>query len=66
MDIKEYLTKHRLLADGAFGTYYMQISGKHKTVELANLNEPEVVEQIHFAYLKAGARLIRTGWSSNC
>lgn len=60
MDIREYLTKHRLLADGAFGTYYMQVSGKYKTVELANLYEPEVVKQIHLDYLKAGARLIRT------
>lgn len=60
MNIREYLTKHRLLADGAFGTYYLQKGGTCQTVELANLKEPKVVEQIHLDYLKAGSRLLRT------
>lgn len=60
MNIKEYLTKHRLLADGAFGTYYMQTGGKQQTVERANLENPKAVEKLHMEYLKAGARLIRT------
>lgn len=60
MDIREYLKGHRLLADGAFGTYYMQKNGGYKTVELANIKNSKIVEQIHLDYLKAGAKLIRT------
>lgn len=60
MDIREYLKKHRLLSDGAFGTYYLQVGGTYRTVELANKKTPQLVEQIHLDYLKAGARLIRT------
>lgn len=60
MRIKDYLKKRCLLADGAFGTYYMQIEGKNRVVELANINNPKIVERIHLDYLKAGSRLIRT------
>lgn len=59
--LEEYLKKHRLLADGAFGTYFAQISGNQETAaEWANLKNPELVKQIHKDYIKAGARLIRT------
>lgn len=61
MKIEEYLKKHRLLADGAFGTYYAQLSRNPElAAEWANLREPELVKQIHREYIAAGARLIRT------
>lgn len=59
--IEEYLKKHRLLADGAFGTYYAQLSKNQETAaEWANLKNPELVKKIHKEYIQAGARLIRT------
>lgn len=61
MNIREYLTKHRLLTDGAMGTYYAAIKKQESVVsEWANLTEPELIEQIHMEYLSAGAMLIRT------
>lgn len=60
-DIKEYLKEHKLIADGAFGTYYFQ---KHENLgilpEAANLEHPEFVKEIHNEYIRSGARLIRT------
>lgn len=59
--IEEYLKQHRLLADGAFGTYYAQLSDDRETAaEWANIKNPELVKQIHKEYIRAGARLIRT------
>lgn len=59
--IKEYLQDNILLADGAMGTYYSQITGEDAAFsELANETEPEVVKAIHAEYIQAGARLIRT------
>lgn len=59
--IREYLQNNILLADGAMGTYYSQITGKDATIpEWANENEPEVIRAIHEEYIRAGAKLIRT------
>lgn len=59
--LEEYLKNGRLLADGAFGTYYAQLSGEHESAaEWANLLNPGLVKQIHREYIEAGARLIRT------
>lgn len=61
MDIREYLLSHRLVTDGAMGTYYAQIKKQESLVsEWANLKEPEVIAKIHRDYLAAGAALIRT------
>lgn len=61
MRIQEYLQKHRLVTDGAMGTYYAKIRNDDYTVcENALLTEPEIIKQIHIEYLKAGAKLIRT------
>ncbi|BDU50206.1 bifunctional homocysteine S-methyltransferase/methylenetetrahydrofolate reductase [Haliovirga abyssi] len=62
MDIREYLKENRyLITDGAMGTYYSQITKKYTTFsEVANLDEPEIIEEIHKEYIKAGAKLIRT------
>ncbi len=61
MRIQEYLQKHRLVTDGAMGTYYAKIRNDDYAVcENALIEEPEIIRQIHIEYLKAGAKLIRT------
>nr|WP_320132438.1 bifunctional homocysteine S-methyltransferase/methylenetetrahydrofolate reductase [uncultured Holophaga sp.] len=50
-----------LIADGAMGTYFAQITGEDSgAVERANLERPWLIERIHREYIEAGARLIRT------
>lgn len=58
--IREKIQQKKLLFDGAFGTYY---GGKYDTKqlpELANLEYPERVREIHREYLEAGAEILRT------
>lgn len=60
-DIKEYLAKQKLVADGAFGTYYQQLAGENAGIpEEANLTDKDLVKRIHKEYIAAGARLLRT------
>jgi len=54
------LGKDPFIFDGAFGTYYSQISGRNRFCEYANLNEPHTVIKIHRQYINAGARAIKT------
>ena len=52
--IRERIQQKKILFDGAFGTYY---GGKYDTrqlPELANLEAPERVKEIHREYLEAG------------
>ncbi|SHJ47631.1 homocysteine S-methyltransferase [Dethiosulfatibacter aminovorans DSM 17477] len=59
--ILDYLKKNILLTDGAMGTYYAELTGDyHTTCELANLQNPDIIREIHRQYLDAGAMLIRT------
>lgn len=61
MDIREYLSAHRLVTDGAMGTYYAELKQRESLVsEWANVREPEMIAGIHRAYLEAGAALLRT------
>lgn len=61
MEIKEYLKNHRILTDGATGTYYASIKKSDSVVvELANISEPECIIKIHKEYIEAGANLFRT------
>lgn len=70
MILKDYLQKNRLIADGAFGTYYISLYADGSRAEtgltagnmpeLANCLAPERVVKIHRDYIEAGARLIRT------
>lgn len=61
MKLQDYLRDHRLIADGAMGTYYEKKYGAENLFpEQENLDHPERIEQIHLEYLKAGARLLRT------
>ena len=61
MNLQEYLHERRLITDGAMGTYYEK---KYGTAELfpeeENLLHPDRICDIHFEYLQAGARLLRT------
>lgn len=61
MDIREYLKKNRLIVDGSMGTYYSNLVNQTGVMsERGNLSSPQLIEQIHLDYIKAGARLIRT------
>ena len=59
--IKDYLKNNTLVTDGAMGTYYEEKTNEEGTFcELANVNNPEVIKEIHKEYIEAGAKLIRT------
>ena len=59
--IREHLKKEPLVFDGGMGTYYAQKTHtRGKGVELANIETPRVVEEIHMEYLRAGAQAIKT------
>ena len=61
MAIREHLKKEPLVFDGGMGTYYAQKTHtRGKGVELANIETPIVVEEIHTEYLRAGAQAIKT------
>lgn len=60
MTIRDYLKEHKLMTDGAFGTYYADLFRTQDMPELANTEHPQRVRQIHKEYIEAGARLIRT------
>ena len=61
MSLHNYLKSNILLFDGAMGTY---IPGRDRrfggSCEKANLEAPELVEQIHRAYLLAGCTALKT------
>ena len=60
MNIREYLKKSKLIADGSFGTYYSQ---KYITVDIpeyANITASQRISEIHTEYINSGAKLIRT------
>ena len=46
--------------DGAFGTYYFQLTGDDGPCERANVDNPSLVRRIHRQYLEAGAEAIKT------
>ncbi len=61
MEIREYLKEHRLIVDGAMGTYYTSlVKDESSFCELANLEDPELITNIHRQYIEAGANLVRT------
>lgn len=66
--LQEYIKENILLADGAMGTYFNEITQGSSTVsEWGNLTEPELIRSIHEEYIKAGAKLVRTNtFSANC
>lgn len=61
MKLQEYLKHHRLITDGAMGTYFAQLQGNDRLIsEYANMEQPKIIEKIHKQYIDAGARLLRT------
>lgn len=61
MNIKDYLHDHKLLTDGAMGTYYSRLLNNENAVsEFGNLYSKDIVLKIHKEYIRAGANLIRT------
>lgn len=60
MTIREYLKEHKLITDGSFGTFYGEKYETAEMPELANLQYPERVAEIHASYIDAGAGLLRT------
>ena len=61
-DIRTYLASGRpLLFDGAMGTYYASLPGpRAASCELASLEAPGEILEIHRAYLSAGCQAIKT------
>ncbi len=61
MKIQDYLKHHKLIIDGAMGTYYSRLENNENAVsEYASLTAPDKILDIHRSYIKAGAGLIRT------
>lgn len=61
MNIRDYLETHRLLTDGAMGTYFDSIENENYICsEEANITNPALVRKIHREYVKNGAQLLRS------
>ncbi len=60
MNFKDYIKTHNILADGSFGTYYVEKYHTSEAPEYANIYHKDRVTKIHSSYLEAGAKLIRT------
>lgn len=61
MNLRDYLKKHTLLMDGAMGTCFSEKYREYtEPCELANVDQPEYVLQIHKEYIEAGANAIKT------
>ena len=60
--VREHLQNNVLLFDGSMGTYFAQIAGRDRShsCELANLRQPQIIRDIHNAYIAAGAQAIKT------
>jgi len=60
----DHLRQGALLADGAMGSYLFRRTGRlserNHVYEALNLDRPELVLQVHNAYLRAGARCLTT------
>ncbi len=62
MNITDYLKNKKIIADGAFSTYYASLYADEtdNIPEKANVTAPERVINIHKNYIDAGATFIRT------
>ena len=65
--MNDFLTTLRaapLLADGAMGSYLFERTGRlsetNHVYEYFNVERPELIQEIHLAYLAAGARCLKT------
>ena len=59
--VHEYIKENVLLFDGAMGTYYAAKHGRTASAcELANMESPQEILDIHKEYISAGAKAIKT------
>ncbi|MCX6865766.1 MAG: homocysteine S-methyltransferase family protein [Verrucomicrobia bacterium] len=63
-DFLTTLKSQPLLADGAMGSYLFELTGRlseaNHVYEAFNLEQPELIQKVHLAYLAAGARCLKT------
>ena len=63
-DFLTALRDHPLLADGAMGSYLFTLTGRlsetNHVYEAFNVEQPELIQKVHLAYLAAGARCLKT------
>lgn len=61
MNLREALSHHILVGDGAMGTYLYQLGlPVGIAYEELNLSNPDMIERVHREYVEAGARVIET------
>lgn len=61
MNLRDYLENHKLLTDGAMGTYFDSIERENYICsEEANITNPSLVREIHRKYVANGAQLLRS------
>ena len=60
MSVREYIKTEPLIFDGAMGTYYAELNASAEKCELANLDNRELILDIHKKYIKAGCKAIKT------
>lgn len=58
MNVSKFLENNVLIFDGAMGTLYGELS--NEKCELANLNNSDVIMEIHKRYIKAGCNAIKS------
>ncbi|MFI5356849.1 MAG: homocysteine S-methyltransferase family protein [Opitutales bacterium] len=65
--MSEFLTTLKaqpLLTDGAMGSYLFTLTGRlsetNHVYESFNIERPDLIQQVHLAYLEAGARCLKT------
>ncbi len=58
------LNSQPLLADGSTGSYLFELTGRlsetNHVYEAFNVEQPELIQKVHLAYLAAGARCLKT------
>src|SRR3954468_14784558 len=63
-DFLKALDSQVLLTDGAMGSYLFELTGRlseaNHVYETFNADRPELIRQVHLAYLEAGARCVKS------
>ncbi len=60
MRFHDFLEREYLLGDGANGTWLAHLGYHHVPYDVANIERPDLVLQVHQAYIAAGSDLIET------
>ena len=61
MGLKNYIKNNILIFDGAMGTMLQKKGLKlGENPEVFNINEPDIIEEIHREYIASGANVITT------